>query len=197
MTSDSSWDPSIYDDEVDEAWYHSNQDLVTKKMQGLPYNQHGLLNVETDSVATEDETDEEGVTIGEAEVYVTMLVEDELVDSVLEWEVNDTFYHRHLDSGDEECEWGDWDVDAHNNWMCYDVEGRKLRPRKPIDYSVTKRHQRGKTQSTDIGSRGGESSKTRQQKNPKAENGDSESREESSTSPDQMKTGDTEEGTGS
>ena len=60
------------------------------------------------------------LTVGEVEGNLTELIRDELVDSVIEFEINGVVYHRHVDSDDEEYNWGDWQDEEPVTWMCYD-----------------------------------------------------------------------------
>ena len=89
----------------------------------------------------EEEDTSKRVTVEDTEAYLTELVQDEMVESVIECEVNGTFYHRYLEESDEECEWGDWEVQKHR-WYSYDARGnhrRSARLKVPVDYNESGR----------------------------------------------------------
>ena len=168
MTADTEWDPSIYDGETDPKWGDSQENSVDKHYESLPYDKNGVMDAEVATAVTEGETSDEelgegAITVGEIEANFTELVADELVDSVIEFEVDGAVFHRYLDSDDEECEWGEWQNEERQSWTCYDVRGtrRSSRRRTPIDYSDTSRQRGKKTKSAGPG-------RKRKGKNPSA-----------------------------
>ena len=150
LCSNNKWDPTLYDEEVDPSWMEIKTPEVDEKFSKLGHDRFGVMDFETETALTEGETDIESVTPGEVEVSVTMLIEDELVDSVLEFDVNGDIHHLHLDSEDESCDWGDWEPIANTQWESFDVRRRRVstRVRNPIDYSDTKRRSTSKTKKT-------------------------------------------------
>ena len=160
LTTMTEWDPSLYDGEIDPKWSQQQPNLVDDHYKKLPYNRYGEMDAEIATAVTEEETSDEedygegAITVGEVEANLTELISDELVDSVIEFEINGVVYHRHVDSDDEEYDWGDWQDEESVTWTCYDVRGRRRssRRRAPASYSDTR--QRGtKTKSAVRGSR--------------------------------------------
>ena len=148
MCSDTPWDPRVYDGEVDKSWFGKQEETVDKKLEDMPYNKYGVMDSETATTVVDefsDDDDNEGITLREVEINLTKLIEDELVDSVIEINVDGEIYQRHLNDDDLTCEWGDWEDHSAVNWQCYDVQGRRLRSRKPVDYADTKRRRNKST----------------------------------------------------
>ena len=110
LCSDTEWDPSIYDHEVDHDWEKGAQDSVEKKFSKLSHDANGVLDVEVETLATEEDTSVESVSAREVQINLTRLVEDELVDSVLEYEVDNDYYHCYPDSDDESLTWGEYKI---------------------------------------------------------------------------------------
>ena len=77
----------------------------------------------------------------EVKSTLTELIQDELIPSVLEYDIDGEYYHRYLTPEDEACNWGDWEPFANTRWESRDVRHRRMstRVRKPVDYSNTKR----------------------------------------------------------
>ena len=158
MTPETEWDPSIYDSEVDPKWAERQDNAVDDHFRSLPYDKNGIMDAEVGTEATEGETTDEElgsgtVTVREVEINFTEMVADELVDSVIEIDVDGTFHHRHLDSDDEACEWGDWQPNEAVNRLCFDVRGRRRssRNRPPVNYSDARRQRGNKTKSAGRG----------------------------------------------
>ena len=129
MCSDTPWDPRVYDGEVDKSWFGKQEETVDKKLEDMPYNKYGVMDSETATTVVDefsDDDDNEGITLREVEINLTKLIEDELVDSVIEINVDGEIYQRHLNDDDLTCEWGDWEDHSAVNWQCYDVQGRRL-----------------------------------------------------------------------
>ena len=146
LQSDRKWDPSIFDEEVEPGWLEAPATSVKEHFAKLPHDHLGTMEFENETAATEAESDVESITPGEIELNVTMLINDELIESVLEYEVDGEYYHRELDAEDLSCEWGDWDTPTNTTWESYDVRSRRSsRTKKPVDYSDTQR--RGKKKS--------------------------------------------------
>ena len=112
LTTMTEWDPSLYDGEIDPKWSQQQPNLVDDHYKKLPYNRYGEMDAEIATAVTEEETSDEeeygdgAITVGEVEANLTELISDELVDSVIEFEINGVVYHRHVDSDDEEYDWG-------------------------------------------------------------------------------------------
>ena len=136
LCSDNEWDPSIYDHEVDHDWEDKARDSVEKRLAKLSHDEHGVLDVETQTLATEEETEIESVSRREVEINFTKLIEDELVDTVLEYEVDNEVYHRYSDSDDDS-----------NEWEVHKVRRSSRLAGQVKDYSEAKRKERGKTES--------------------------------------------------
>ena len=98
MMSIHEWDPSKYDDEVDPKWSMQQPDTVDEHYKKLPYNRYGEMDAEIATAVTDDNTSDEeaygegALTVGEVEANLTELIADELVDSVIEFEVNGIVY---------------------------------------------------------------------------------------------------------
>ena len=62
------------------------------------------MDAEIATAVTEEETSNEedygqgAITVGEIEANLTELIHDELVDSVIKFEINDIVYHHYVDS---------------------------------------------------------------------------------------------------
>ena len=56
----------------------------------------------------DEEDDGEQTTRAEIEANLTASIEDELIGSVIEYEIDGNIFHRDLSDEDEDCEWGDW-----------------------------------------------------------------------------------------
>ena len=134
LTSDQEWDPRLYDHEVDDDWDADlrDHDPVEHYYRDRPYDRFGNLDEDADDGI-------EPTTRAEVEAYYTEAVEDELVGSVIEFEIDGDIFHRHLSPEDEDTEWGDWYNSNKGQWHSFDVEGRRrtLRDRKIINYKET------------------------------------------------------------
>jgi hypothetical protein len=143
LTADRDWDPTVYDHGVNKDWADSiSRDPVNHHYEDLPYDRFGDLKEDVDKLGRE-------TTRSELEAHVTESIADELVGSVIEYEVDGTIFHRDVDSEDEELDWGEWESNAQ--WHSYDVEGRRRSPRiRPtIDYSDTQKRNHGKKKQRD------------------------------------------------
>ena len=136
LCSDNEWDPSIYDHEVDHDWEDKARDSVEKRLAKLSHDEHGVLDVETHTLATEEETDFESVSRREVEINFTKLIEDELVDTVLEYEVDNDVYHRYSDSDEDS-----------DGWEVHKVRRSTRLAGQVKDYSESRKKERGKTKS--------------------------------------------------
>ena len=147
LTSQNRWEPTIFDEEVDKEWMKRPATSVMDNFRNLPYDRFGRLDIERESMDAELENDSESITHGEIEVNLTELVKDELVDSVLEYEVDDEYFHVHLGDDTASYDWGDWDTPTNTKWESYDVRQRRssTRARKPVDYSDVRRKPRKKS----------------------------------------------------
>ena len=101
LTSDTPWDPSRYDHEIDPKWMEGEADPVEEHYRDQPFDRLGNLKGDVDH-------ENEPTTRAEVEANFTAAVEDELVGSVIECEVDGETFHRYLSSDDEDCDWGDW-----------------------------------------------------------------------------------------
>ena len=136
MCSDNEWDPSIYDHKVDHDWEDKARDSVEKRLAKLSHDEHGVLDVESQTLATEEETAIKSVSRREVEINFTKLVEDELVDTVLEYEVDNDVYHRYSDSDEDS-----------DGWEVHKVRRSSRLAGQVKDYSERKKKERGKTES--------------------------------------------------
>ena len=136
MTADNDWDPRTFDHEVDSGWNHGESDPVEERFSELPYDRFGNFPVPLD--------EEEPVTLQEVEAHLTSLIEEELMDSVLEYTIDNQVYHVQLSQEDKDCDWGDWMEVNRTEWRCYDVGGRRRSPRStdPVSYVPPKRRTR-------------------------------------------------------
>ena len=77
----------------------------------------------------------------EIKANLTSLVNDELVGSTIECELDGEIFHRDASDDDKDCEWGDWQQANRSQWHGYDVEGRcrSKRNTKPVNCDQTKR----------------------------------------------------------
>ena len=143
MSSDNDWDPRVFDHEVESGWDHGETDPVKEHFDELPYDQFGNFK--------DAPEDEEPVTLQEVEAHLTSLIEEELLDSVLEYVIDGEVHHVRLTQEDEECDWGEWMEVNRSEWRCYDVEGRRRSPRstKPVSYAPPKK-QRTKVPDKDV-----------------------------------------------
>ena len=93
-----------------------DSDPVEEHYKDLPYDCFGNVDLGED-------INEEGTTRAEIEANLHDLIQDELVDSVIEYHMDGEIFHRHLDENDEECDWGEW---RQVNYLrhSYDVQGR-------------------------------------------------------------------------
>ena len=135
LTADNEWDPRIFDHDVDKDWDANLQDPVEEHYKDLPYDRFG------NAKAGQFEGDVEGepTTRAEIEANLTSLIEDELVGSVIEYDIDGETFHRDPSSDDKDCDWGDWKHANHSQWFSYDVEGRRRgkRDRRTVNYDDT------------------------------------------------------------
>ena len=147
MCSRNKWDPSLFDEEVDPSWMTQKSSDVEERFSNLGHDRFGVMDFEADDTFTEGETDAIPITHGEIEINLTEMIQDEILSSVLEYEIDGDYYHRYLTPEDETCDWGDWEPFANAQWESHDVRHRRMstRLRKPVDYSDTKRRPTTKT----------------------------------------------------
>lgn len=79
--------------------------------------------------------------MADIEAYLTQAIQDELVDSVIEYNINGAIFHQFLEDFDTEYDWGGWDNDANIVWDYNEVTShcRLTCNKKPVDYSETTR----------------------------------------------------------
>ena len=154
LTSDTPWDPSRFDHEVDPNWMEGEADPVEEHYRDQPFDRLGNLRGDVDH-------ENEPTTRAEVEANFTAAVEDELVGSVIECEVDGEIFHRYLSSDDEECDWGDWKAPTRSKHPSYNVNGvrrsyngkmgprRSSRNQERIDYKETKTRKRANRQQRD------------------------------------------------
>ena len=144
MTSDTPWEPDRFDHEVDPDWMKDEIDPVEEHYKDQPYDRHGNL---VEDVIPDDEP----TTRAEVEANFTASIEDELVGSVIECEVDGEIFHRHLSSDDEDCDWGDWRAPTRSKWHSHNVRGarRSLRKQERISYKETKSRRRANREQRD------------------------------------------------
>ena len=133
LTGDDDWDPDAYDYEVSDDWARGIEDPVNEHYKDRACDRFGNLK-------NFDDTDHEPITRAEIEANVTESIQEELVDSVVEFEVNGHIFHNHTDDYDSDMEWGDWRAINQSSWHSYNVEGRRRssrRTRKDVNYKET------------------------------------------------------------
>ena len=133
LTSDDDWDPDIYDHEVPDDWAQGIKDPVGEYYKDKPHDRYGNLK-------NFDDAEHEPFTRAEIEANVTESVRDELLDSVVEFEVNGHVFHSQPEDFDPDTEWGDWRAINHSVWHSYNVEGRRRssrRTKKDVNYKET------------------------------------------------------------
>ena len=144
LTSDTPWEPNRFDHEVDPEWMTDEADPVEEHYRDQPFDRSGNL--------VEDEhEDEEPTTRAEVEANFTAAIEDELVGSVIECEVDGEIFHRHLSSDDEDHDWGDWKAPTRSKWHSHNVIGsrRSSRNQERINYKETKTRKKANRQQRD------------------------------------------------
>ena len=149
MTADAEWDPSAYDHGVDKGWdTEAEEDPVEEHYRDLPYNRHGDLEVELEDLSDSD-GDDQGTTRAEIEAHVTEAIQDELVGSVIEYDVDGEIFHRDLSDDDMDMDWGEWRGPNRDQWYSYDIFGHRrsarqeaLRKKKSISYDETQRRKK-------------------------------------------------------
>ena len=136
LTSDTPWEPSQFDHEVDPEWMSEEIDPVEEHYKDQPFDRLGNLK---DNV----EYQTEPTTRAEVEAHFTATVQDELVGSVIEYEIDGDLYHRYVDSDDEDYEWGERKA---NN-----VRGlrRSQRKQERINYKESKSRKKANRQQRD------------------------------------------------
>ena len=145
FTSDEDWDPTLYDREVDNDLMDKTKDIThgEEKVPLLP-DEHGVLSdaertlTTADMVTDEDSIGSNAVTRQEVEVNLIECIQDELVESVIEYEINGIYHHQYLDDSDDESYWGDWEANDHNQRSCYVGVRRSSRKRAPVSYAETR-----------------------------------------------------------
>ena len=65
----------------------------------------------------------------EIEVNVTESNADELVGSVVEYNIDGEIFHRDLSSDEEDLDWGDWEEETNALYHGWNVEGRRMSKR--------------------------------------------------------------------
>ena len=108
LTADADWDPSVYDHGVDKDWnVEIEEDPVEEHYKDLLHDRHGNLRVENEDPEDSD-GDDQGTTRAEIEAHLTASIEDELVGSVIEYDVDGEIFHRDLSDDDMDMDWGEW-----------------------------------------------------------------------------------------
>ena len=121
LNEDSPWDPSVFDHEVDPDWATSFEDPVAQFYHELPYDRYGnMVNHHSDEIP---------ITRAEIEVNVTESIADELVGSVVEYNIDGEIFHRDLSSDEEDLDWGDWEEETNALYHGWNVEGRRMSKR--------------------------------------------------------------------
>ena len=143
ITATNKWDPRIYNHDIKEDWDKDQPDPVEEHYREQPYNRIGRMKYEDN-----EEDDGEQTTRAEIEANLTASIEDELIGSVIEYEIDGNIFHRDLSDEDKDCEWGDWIEANKSRWYGYDVEGRRRskRERQHINCDDTKRRNRTSAQ---------------------------------------------------
>ena len=146
FTADSDWDPSKYDREVDKSFLEKTKggDLDEEKPTYLPDAQGVLSDAErtlttTDVLSDEDSIGSNAVTRQEVEVNLVDAIKDELVESVIEYDVNGTYFHQFVEESDDDSYWGDWETNQVNQRSCFVGTRRSNRKRNPVSYSDVQR----------------------------------------------------------
>ena len=120
LTSDTHWDPKIHDRPVDPDFYRKFQDEV-RDISGLPEG------VDKPIFIDEIEDSDNGVDRTQIHANLAQTIEDELVDSVLEYNINGKIHHHHLAEGDYSCDWGEYEC----NRMMMQSNDSRIRRRSP------------------------------------------------------------------
>ena len=121
LTSDNKWDPRVYDHEIDKDWATKFDDPVEAYYRNLPYDRFGeMVNHYSDEIP---------ITRAEIEANMTELIADELVGSVVEYEIDGDIFHRDVSSDEESLDWGDWEEDTKALYHGWNVEGKRVSKR--------------------------------------------------------------------
>ena len=140
FTADEDWDPTRFDREVDKDLLDKT-DAATPDDEKTPLlpDEQGVLTDADRTLTTEDVTDDDSlgsnaITRQEVEINLTECIQDELVDSVIEYDVNGVIYHQSVDDSDDDSYWGDWETNSRNQRSCYVGTRRSQRTRAPVDW---------------------------------------------------------------
>ena len=121
LTSDETWKPQVFDHEVDDDWATSFDDPVEEYYRNLPYDRFGnVVDHYGDSIP---------ITRAEIEANVTESISDELVGSIIEYNIDGDIFHRDVSSDEEDLDWGDWKNETRALYHGWNVEGRRVSKR--------------------------------------------------------------------
>ena len=87
ITVTNEWEPRIYDHDIEEDWDKDQPDPVEEHYRERPYDRYGRMKYEDD-----EEDDGEQTTRAEIEPNLTASIEDELIGSVIEYEIDGNIF---------------------------------------------------------------------------------------------------------
>ena len=195
LTSDQPWDPSIFDHEVDPDWEVPDPEPVQEYYANRTYDRFGNIedatgesaqpmgNTELEAHHMEETTtsvqpeepeaqnverstnDAQPVSRAQLEANFTESISRELMDSMIEIDVDGEKHYKEFTETDTVYNWGDWQSRTLPNRFSYDVEGRVLRKRTPVNYKATA--DRKKRNPSDKGNPTAQSQQTKNRRSPR------------------------------
>lgn len=127
ITGSEQWDPCCLDTDIPTTWYGAQSDTVEKYYASQPFNVRGELKAleewDNDEIPLREVEPSNGtITRRDIQVHLADIIKEELVDSVIEYQVEGEYLYHDVEPLDLEC---NWIRTNDSQWLCY--EERQLR----------------------------------------------------------------------